>query len=48
MLTLATILLSVLVVIVGAAGWALLSTWLVGGGIGTFILLFIVFKMFGK
>jgi hypothetical protein len=35
-------------VILAAAGYALIGTWLMGGGIGTFIVLFILFKMLGK
>ena len=31
-----------------AAGWALVLTWLFGGGIGLFLLLFVVLKMLGK
>jgi hypothetical protein len=42
------ILATLLMVILAAAGKALLLTWLTGGGIGAFILFFIVFKMFGK
>jgi hypothetical protein len=34
--------------IVAAAGWAFLLTWVFGGGIGMFILLFIILKMIGK
>jgi hypothetical protein len=34
--------------ILAAAGYALIGTLLTGGGIGTFIILFIVFKMLGK
>lgn len=44
MLTLGTILL----VVLAAAGKALLLTWLTGGGIGAFVLFFIIFKMMGK
>jgi hypothetical protein len=33
---------------VAAAGWALILTWLLGGGIGLFLLLFVILKMFGK
>jgi hypothetical protein len=33
---------------VAAAGWALLITWLAGGGIGMFLILFIILKMLGK
>jgi hypothetical protein len=35
-------------IFVAAAGWALILTWLFGGGIGMFILLFIILKMIGK
>ena len=42
MLTLATVL------ILAAAGKALIGTWLLGGGIGTFIVLFVLFKMIGR
>ena len=45
MLTLASL---ILIVILAAAGKALLLTWLTGGGIGAFVLFFIVFKMLGK
>jgi hypothetical protein len=31
-----------------AAGWAFILTWLFGGGIGLFLLLFVVLKMLGK
>lgn len=31
-----------------AAGWALILTWLFGGGIGLFLLLFVILKMLGK
>jgi hypothetical protein len=34
--------------ILGAAGYALIGTLITGGGIGTFIILFLVFKMLGK
>ena len=44
MLTVSTI----LMVMLAAAGKALILTWLTGGGIGTFILFFILFKMLGK
>ena len=33
---------------VAAAGWALIFTWLAGGGIGMFLLLFLLFKVLGK
>jgi hypothetical protein len=45
MLMLATVLLPI---IIAAAGKALIGTWLLGGGIGTFIVLFILFKMIGR
>jgi hypothetical protein len=45
MLVLATFLLPI---IVAAAGKALIGTWLLGGGFGTFVVLFIIFKMIGK
>ena len=40
--------LPILSIILAAAGKAAILTWLMGGGIGTFVVLFIVFKMFGK
>jgi hypothetical protein len=33
---------------VAAAGWAALITWGLGGGIGMFIILFIILKLLGK
>lgn len=42
MLTIATMM------IMAAAGWALILTWLFGGGIGLFLLLFVILKMLGK
>jgi hypothetical protein len=48
MLTLATLLMPILMVILAAAGKAFILTWLLGGGFGTFIVLFIIFKMLGK
>jgi hypothetical protein len=48
MLALAMMVMPVLLVILAAAGKALILTWLTGGGIGTFIVLFFLFKMFGK
>ena len=39
---------SILLVILAAAGKAALLTLLTGGGIGTFVVLFFLFKMFGK
>ena len=33
---------------VAAAGWAALITWGLGGGIGMFLILFIILKMIGK
>ena len=38
----------ILLVILAAAGKAALLTLLTGGGIGTFVVLFFLFKMFGK
>jgi len=37
-----------LLVPVAAAGWALIGTWVMGGGIGMFLLLFVILKMLGK
>jgi hypothetical protein len=37
-----------LTLLVAAAGWALILTWLFGGGIGMFLLLFVILKMIGK
>jgi hypothetical protein len=34
--------------LVAAAGWAAILTWVFGGGIGMFLLLFIILKMIGK
>jgi hypothetical protein len=31
-----------------AAGWALIGTWVLGGGVGMFILLFVILKVLGK
>ena len=45
MLVLATFLLPI---IIAAAGKALIGTWLIGGGFGTFIVLFLLFKMIGR
>jgi len=33
---------------VAAAGWAFIFTWLAGGGIGLFLVLFLLFKVMGK
>ena len=33
---------------VAAAGWALIFTWLLGGGLGMFLILFVLLKMLGK
>jgi len=33
---------------VAAAGWALIFTWLIGGGFGLFLLLFLLMKVMGK
>ena len=48
MLTLATILVPILAIILAAAGKALILTWLMGGGVGMFVLLFVIFKMLGR
>ena len=48
MLMLATMMLPILAVILAAAGKALILTWLLGGGFGTFIVLFFLFKMMGR
>ena len=48
MLPLAMMGMPILMVILAAAGKAAILTLLTGGGLGTFILLFILFKMFGK
>jgi hypothetical protein len=45
MLMLSTVLLPI---IIAAAGKALIGTWLLGGGLGTFIILFVLFKMIGR
>jgi hypothetical protein len=37
-----------LLIPMAAAGWALILTWLFGGGIGMFLLLFVILKMIGK
>ena len=34
--------------LVAAAGWSLILTWIFGGGIGMFIVLFIILKLIGK
>lgn len=33
---------------VAAAGWAALLTWGLGGGIGMFLILFVLLKLLGK
>ena len=48
MLTLATVLLPILAIILAAAGKALILTWLMGGGLGMFVVLFFLFKMLGR
>jgi hypothetical protein len=48
MIAFLSILAAMLTFIVAAAGKAALLTWCSGGGIGTFIVLFIIFKMMGK
>ena len=37
-----------LLVPVAAAGWAFIGTWVLGGGIGMFLLLFVILKVLGK
>ena len=39
---------SILVVILAAAGKAAILTLITGGGLGTFVVLFFLFKMMGK
>lgn len=48
MLAFFSVLAAMLTFIVAAAGKAALLTWCSGGGIGTFIVLFIIFKALGK
>jgi hypothetical protein len=48
MLTLAAIFLPILAMILAAAGKALILTWLMGGGVGMFVILFLLFKMLGR
>jgi hypothetical protein len=48
MLALAMMFMPILLVILAAAGKALILTWLMGGGFGMFVLLFFIFKMFGR
>ena len=48
MLPLSLFFVPILSVILAAAGKAAILTLLTGGGLGTFVLLFILFKMFGK
>ena len=48
MITFFSILAAMLTIVVAAAGKALILTWCTGGGLGTFIVFFIIFKMMGK
>ena len=48
MLALTSLLVPLHMVILAAAGKAAILTLITGGGFGTFILLFFLFKMFGK
>ena len=48
MLTLSMFFVPLLSVILAAAGKAAILTLLTGGGVGTFVVLFFLFKMFGK
>ena len=41
-------LLAMTALFVAAAGWAAILTWVLGGGIGMFLVLFVVLKMIGK
>ena len=38
----------ILIALLAAAGKALILTWLTGGGVGAFVIFFILFKMMGK
>jgi hypothetical protein len=40
--------LAIIPILVAAAGWAFILTLVSGGGIGTFIILFIILKLLGK
>jgi hypothetical protein len=42
------LMLAIMPIFVAAAGWAFILTLLSGGGIGTFIILFIILKLLGK
>ena len=33
---------------VAAAGWAFIFTWIAGGGVGMFLVLFLLLKVMGK
>jgi len=44
----AMLMLAIMPIFVAAAGWAFILTLLSGGGIGTFIILFLIFKILGK
>ena len=48
MITFFSILAAMLTFMIAAAGKALVLTWCTGGGLGTFIVLFIIFKAMGK
>ncbi len=37
-----------IVIPVAAAGWAFIMTWIAGGGIGMFLVLFVLLKLLGK
>jgi hypothetical protein len=39
---------AVILLPLAAAGWAALLTWVLGGGIGMFIVLFLILKLMGK
>jgi len=39
---------AMILVPLAAAGWAALITWGLGGGLGMFIVLFVVLKLLGK
>jgi len=43
-----TMLEAMILVPLAAAGWAALITWGLGGGLGMFIVLFVVLKLLGK
>ena len=41
-------LLALAALFVAAAGWAAILTWVLGGGLGMFVVLFVILKMIGK